>query len=304
MNRYPEGISLDIGVSCNNNCIFCVNSRGCENIKDLPLAKIKNKMKEIRYFLDGIIINGGEPAIRKDIVEIIEYARQINFKEIMMISNARMFCYDSLCKSLVNAGLGLVFVTIQAQDKYLHDKQTLVKGSFLETVQGIKNLKKYGIEVYTNTVINKMNYKDIPALPMLLSSLKVDFSKLSFIRFKGNAKANKENLFIRMTDVIPYIKKAADNFIKLKKGFVIQEIPFCVIRSHIKHIRKGQKFPVIIKTQPDGDKFLRKYYRGGNIKRAACKECVYYGACLGPWQEYVKYFGWSEFKPLDNEQFN
>lgn len=304
IDRFSEGISIDIGFSCNNNCVFCVNER--DNFKDMDLStiEVKNMMSEVKEFFNGIIINGGEPTIRKDIIELIYYAKDLKFKVIMMISNGRMFSYKDLCKRLYKAGLRLVFVTLQASTAELHDSMTKVKGSFEQTINGIKNLKRYGIEVYINTVINKLNYKNLPQIPFLLSELGVDFSKLSFIRIRGNVEKNKDWLVIRMIDVVPYVKRAAENFIKLKRDFVIQEIPACVMRSYIEYIRKGPKMPPIDTTQPTSDRFMRKYYRSGNIKRKKCIECVSYNECLGPWEEYTKYFGWDEFNPITNVGFS
>lgn len=298
MKRFPEGISIDIGFSCNNNCVFCVNHRNDFKNTDLSSLEVKNMMKEVKEFFDGIIINGGEPTVRKDILELIQFAKQLRFKAIMMISNGRMFSYEDFCKSLFKAGLRLVFVTLQGSTPKLHDTMTKVEGSFRQTIKGIKNLKKYGVEVHTNTVISKLNYKDLPRLPFLLSELNVDFSKLSFIRIKGNAQYNKDWLVGKMSEAVPYVKLSAENFIKLKKDFVIQEIPLCIMGNYIEYTRRGAKMPSIDTTTHDSDIFMKKYYRGGNIKRKECMKCTYSDGCLGPWEEYIKYFGWDEFKPV------
>lgn len=298
MRRFPEGISIDIGFSCNNNCVFCVNTRNNSKNLDLPFDEVKNMISEVRNFFDGIIFNGGEPTIRDDIVKLVQFAKKLRFKAIMMISNGRMFSYDGLCKSLIKAGLNLVFITLQATTEQLHDTQTSVEGSFTQTINGIKKLKKYGIRVHTNTVINSLNYKDLSRFPFLLSKLGVDFSKLSHMRIMGNAEKNRDLLSVRMMDVVPYVKLAAKNFRKLKMDFIIQEIPSCVMRSYIKYVRKGSKMPPIEDTQSQADRFKKKYYRGGNIKRKECMKCIFYNDCLGPWQEYIKYFGWDEFKPI------
>jgi cyclic pyranopterin phosphate synthase len=298
IDRFTEGISIDIGLSCNNNCIFCVNQRDDSKCKDLSTDEVKNMMREVKKFFDGIFINGGEPTIRKDIIELIYYAKDLGFKAIMMISNGRMFSYDKFCKKLYNAGLRLVFVTLQATTADLHDAMTKVKGSFEQTINGIKNLKKYGIEVYTNTVINKLNYKDLPELPFLLSKLNVQYCKLSFVRIKGNAQKNRDWIVPRISEVVPYVRLAAENFIKLKMDFIIQEIPACVMKTHIQYLRKGKKMPYIDPNHPKADEFLKKYGREGNIKLNQCRKCLYDNGCLGPWEEYIRYFGDSEFKPI------
>lgn len=297
IDKFSEGISIDIGYSCNNNCVFCVNERN--NFKDIDLStkEVKNMIGEVKEFFDGIFINGGEPTIRKDIVELICYAKKIGFKAIMMISNARLFSYDNFCRHLYKAGLRLVFVTLQASNAKLHDSMTKIKGSFEQTINGIRNLKRCGIEAYTNTVINTLNYKDLPQIPFLLSRLNVNFAKLSFIRIKGNAEKNRDWIVPRISEVVPYIRLAAENFIKLEEDFIIQEIPPCVMKTHIQYIRKGKKMPSVYPS-------AEKYYRGGNVKREECIECIYYNECLGPWEEYIKYFGWDEFRPITNAKYD
>ena len=122
MNNIFEGIAIDICFDCNNNCIFCVNERkGNKNI-DKTTSQVKHMMQEVKQFFGGIIINGGEPTIRKDIVELILFAKRLKFKAIMMISNGRMFSYEGFCLKVLKAGLNTAFVTLQASNAGLHDR--------------------------------------------------------------------------------------------------------------------------------------------------------------------------------------
>lgn len=301
IDRYSEGIAIDIGFSCNNNCLFCVNETDHIRNLDLPTCEVKAMLQETKAFFDGIIFNGGEPSIRTDIVELVSYAKEIGFKTIMMISNGRMFAYPDFCVRLFSAGLNLVFVTIEASHAALHDRLTAVKGSFNETIQGIRNLKKNGTEVYTNTVINKINCPDLPNLPLLLSRLGISYAKLSFIRAKGSNLQKKGigTIVPKIGDVVPFVRKTADNFIKLGLDFTIQEIPPCVMKTHIPWIRKGAKMPQLktLAANKEGS-FIKKYGRGGNLKLPHCLSCIYDKECLGPWGEYVAHFGGHEFMPV------
>lgn len=301
IDRYREGIAIDIGFSCNNNCIFCVNEQGHLRSFDLSTGEVRAMLEEIKTFFDGIIFNGGEPSIRPDIVDLVSYAKKIGFKTIMLISNGRMFAYPDYCAYLFAAGLNLVFVTIEASCAALHDRLTTVKGSFKETIQGIRNLKKSGIEVYTNTVINKINYRNLPHLPLFLARLNIPYAKLSFIRAKGSNLRKKgiDTIVPNIRDVVPFVRKTADNFIKLGLDFTIQEIPPCIMKTHIPWIRKGAKMPQL--QVPPGRKkedFIKKYDRRGNIKLPHCRSCCYDNECLGPWEEYTDHFGTHEFTPV------
>lgn len=299
MKRFPEGIAIDIGFICNNNCVFCVQNNMGPKRTNLTTSEAKKMMREVREFFNNIIFNGGEPTIREDIIDLVHYAKQIGFESIMLISNARMFSYDAFCKKMILAGLRLVFITLEASNERLHDKLTTVKGSFQQTIAGIKNLKKYGLEVHTNTVINKLNHRDLKNLPYLMKDLGVDFSKLSFMRFSGdNFEKNAAYITIRMSEIVPSIRRAAEAFKKVKKEFIIQEIPACVMKTHIACLRMGKKIPKINTKHPHSKNFITKYKRDGNIKLPQCESCFFNENCLGPWQEYIEYFGQKEFQPI------
>ena len=78
------------GYTCNNRCIFCINY----NKRDIPPPSTKEIKKEIfsakkrgSTYLELI---GGEPTIRQDIIELIEFAKTIGFDTIMIATNGRM----------------------------------------------------------------------------------------------------------------------------------------------------------------------------------------------------------------------
>jgi len=69
---------VKVGFSCNNNCLFCFIPK---KTIDRNTREIKNTLLQCK--IDGvekIVITGGEPTIRKDIIQILEYAKNLGFK--------------------------------------------------------------------------------------------------------------------------------------------------------------------------------------------------------------------------------
>ena len=77
---------LFLWYSCNNNCLFCRNSHKRKKIKDKSTLEIKKDIitakKEGSDYLELI---GGEPTIRKDIFNIVSFAKKIGFDTIIGI---------------------------------------------------------------------------------------------------------------------------------------------------------------------------------------------------------------------------
>ena len=76
-------ICFEVSSICNMDCKFCfANWR--EKRKQLPLEKvifIIDKLKE--YGVEAINLTGGDPLVRKDIVEICKHCRKLGITPII-----------------------------------------------------------------------------------------------------------------------------------------------------------------------------------------------------------------------------
>ena len=82
-----------LGYGCNNNCVFCMNYEK----RDLPEVNSKEIKKEIleakQRGRDYLELIGGEPTIRSDILDLISFAKKLNFETIHITTNGRIFSY-------------------------------------------------------------------------------------------------------------------------------------------------------------------------------------------------------------------
>lgn len=160
--------------NCNNRCKFCVQG----NKRSLYPGKTKNEteniLQEARKDCNSVVFTGGEPAARKDIVDLVSTAKKLGFEIIQIQTNGRMFYYKKFCDAIILAGANEFSPAIHGHNAKLHDYLTGSKGSFEQSIEGIKNLKERNQIVITNTVITKFNYRFLPQIAKLLVSLKVD----------------------------------------------------------------------------------------------------------------------------------
>jgi MoaA/NifB/PqqE/SkfB family radical SAM enzyme len=293
---------IKVSFSCNNHCLFCVQGKKREEIKDKTYQEIKREMRQAIKDCQSIVLTGGEPTIRPDFLEIVMYAKKLGFGTIQIQTNGRMFAYREFCEKTIKAGANQFSPALHGHIAELHDYLTAAKGSFEQTTRGIRNLKKLGQQVVANTVVTKSNYRHLPEIAKLLNNLGVDQYQFAFVHPTGSAFSNFESIVPRMTLIEPYIKKGLDIGIENKKTVMTEAIPYCFMRGYEKYIaEKIIPDTKIFDYQKIIEDFTEKRRTEGKTKGPNCQNCFYNEICEGPWREYPEKLGWNEFIPVKKE---
>jgi MoaA/NifB/PqqE/SkfB family radical SAM enzyme len=246
-----------------------------------------------------VCFTGGEVTIRKDIVELVSFAKKTGYDEIMIQTNGRKFSSLSFTKEIVKAGANQFGLSIHGHNSQLHDYFTQRPGSFEETVKGVKNIIKTGQRVATNSVVNKLNYRFLPELAKLLVDLGVSQYQLAFIHINGAAWTNFDQLVPRISLTIPPLIKALNYGIQRRIITFTEAYPYCLIKGYelclsehhipdrtiIKEYGRSYDFDPIRKNE-------------AKMKFPQCRQCDYNNQCEGTWKEYPERFGYEEFKPI------
>jgi|GEM_PF-233226 len=292
---------IKVGFSCNNHCLFCVQGKKRDKFGDKELGEIKKEMDQAIKDCQGIVLTGGEPTIRPDILEIVGYAKKLGFQVIQIQSNGRMFAYQDFCEKAIKSGANEFSPALHGHISDLHDYLTTAKGSFDQTVKGIQNLKKLGQKVVTNTVITKSNYRHLPEIAKLLVSLGVDQYQFAFVHPLGSAYENFGSIVPRMSLIEPFIKRGLDIGIKKGKIVMTEAIPYCFMKNYEGFIAE-RIIPEtkIFDYRKIVDDFTKARQNEGKAKGKNCQNCFYNKICEGPWREYPEKLGWAEFVHVKN----
>lgn len=299
MNKEYKRVDIKTGFICNNNCKFCVQADNkCKGNRSFE--EIKKDLIESRKRCEGVVLTGGEVTIRKDFFEIVTLAKEIGYKSIQIQTNGRMFSSLEFCKKTIEAGATEFSPAIHGYCAEQHDFLTQSKGSFNQTVKGIKNLKSLGAYVITNTVVVKPNYATIPEIAKLLFKLKVDQFQFAFVHPMGNALKNFENIVPSISLAAPYICKGLQRGINAKIKVMAEAMPYCLMKGYEKYIAEN----VMPETEIKGKEyqntisFTKQRKEEGKLKFPQCNQCKYNLICEGPWREYPEKRGNSEFIPI------
>ena len=172
---------------CNCNCIMCSVAIMINRSKEedynfhkpfSDVVKDINKAKDLGVQI--FAISGGEPTLRKDLLDIVKYAKSVGIPEIEIQSNGRMYFYKKYCQRLINAGASIFVISFHSHKSDIYDKMMGVPGTYKQVVQGIKNLNDLGQSPKINLVHTMFNYKHLEDLiKFLLSNFKIQ--KIRFI---------------------------------------------------------------------------------------------------------------------------
>jgi len=298
-------VDIKVGYTCNNDCLHCVTADK-RRYGDLSAEQIK---REIAFYSDRgeavLVITGGEPTIRPELVEIVRYARATGFRHIELQTNARALADGDLARALADAGLTSALVALHAPVAEAHDRITQRPGGFAETVQGIRNLVAAGVQVRMNMVISLLNLGSVEEMvPFLAAGLpEVRLGQLTFPHPDGNALANFDLIVPRLAEAAEVVVRTLRRGLRRQIWFMVEAIPPCLLPGFEKHNLELRGLEVVgtdvASGAPDGRiTDYRQLLRAEKEKGEQCARCCLGAVCDGIWKQYADRFGTAELRPL------
>jgi uncharacterized radical SAM superfamily Fe-S cluster-containing enzyme len=141
---------IDITNKCNLSCPICFASASNKNeLYEPTLETIGNMLKFLKRQERpplAVMFAGGEPTIRKDIVEIVKIAHELEFMILLATNGLRMSQDPELVRQLKEAGLNIVYLQFDGLTDSPYEKLRGVK--LLQNKLQLVNLcRKYDIEI-------------------------------------------------------------------------------------------------------------------------------------------------------------
>ncbi|HRY52551.1 MAG TPA: radical SAM protein [Candidatus Portnoybacteria bacterium] len=297
---------------CNCKCIMCSvglqiqRSMGStdyhavrpheEIIKDIEKAKKMNAR--------GFAFSGGEPNLRRDLPELVAYAKKMGLEHIEVQSNGRIYAYKDYCKKLIDSGVNNFVVSFHSYLEDVADKIMGVPGTYKQAFQGIKNLNELGQKVKINIVLMKLNYGHLEeTVKFFLNNFDVEEFRFTMTMIEGNV-ANNTDIMAKMSEVAPHICRAIDISNEMSQGKVgcfVYNMVSCLVPGQERYINDlGQLDTVLV--GPEFETSLDESRKGKKIKSPVCRKCKYDKVCYGVWRSYAEAFGLEELKPVKEKQ--
>ncbi len=157
-NRKINYLRISVTDRCNLRCIYCMPEEGVKLLSHqdiLTFDEIVEVTKAaVRKGVDKIRITGGEPLVRKGIVDLVEMIGKIEgIKDYSITTNAILL--DKFADDLAKAGLQRVNISLDTlnPEKF---KELTRGGDIQKVFDGIEAAKKAGLEpIKVNCVIKE-----------------------------------------------------------------------------------------------------------------------------------------------------
>ncbi len=202
-------------LTCNAKCKHCGSSAETKQYDgELTTDEIKNTFKQIANDMDAnkILINvtGGEPLVRKDLFEVMEYAtNELKFHWGMTTNG--ILLNDENIEKLKKSNMETISISVDGLEE-THDNFRGVKGSYKTIINNINKLKQANFvnHIQVTTVFHKENINQLEELYKVMLGLELDSWRLISMDPIGRANDN-DNLALNGEE----IKQLLD-FIKYK----------------------------------------------------------------------------------------
>jgi len=163
----PFNVMFELTYNCNEQCIHCFNpgasrndsEKSTRNTKELSLSDYKRIIDELAEMgVVRITLTGGDPFVKKDIWEIIQYIYDKDFALDIFTNGIYLFENEKVIK-LSKYYPRSIGISIYSGEAHIHELITRKLGSFEKSLSVIKSLTDLAIPVMIKCPITKVNVK-------------------------------------------------------------------------------------------------------------------------------------------------
>ena len=189
----PFGLLAELTYRCPLACPYCSNPLNLADYGDeLTTAEWRRVLAEAHEL--GVLqlhFSGGEPLLRRDLVELTETACELGMYTNLITSALGL--NGRRAEQLRAAGLDHVQISIQADEAAVSDR---IAGtpSFDRKIEAARLVKKLGWPLTLNVVLHRQNIDRVAAVLRLAEELEADRLELANTQYYGWAWRNRDAL--------------------------------------------------------------------------------------------------------------
>lgn len=267
-----------VGGQCNNDCTYCKQKDSRESLAKEAILSQLSWFKE----RENLEIFGGEPTLRRDLIELIRVVRNGGFKRIKLVTNARVLTDWNAARALIAEGVYFFEVKVWSTVPPIHDGITKVQGSLAHTILGIQNLRRvnrlnnreFKAFIALRIPLCRENYQTLEETIRVLLPLEIDRVIVSMV-----------DPDISLEEAAYFVHNACEFGIFNKVWVQTEGMPFCLMGGFEHHISE-----------------VFKQVKEGYAKPETCNQCVYNQVCLGVFKENLS-TAQGSLKPLKSSPY-
>ena len=164
LNRKIEYMRISVTDRCNLRCVYCMPEEGIENISHEEILSYDEIIRICKCIanlgIKKIKITGGEPLVRKDIIDLIKEIKEIDGIDEVTITTNGVLLYE-MADQLYEAGIDAINISLDTlnRDKFLKITR---RDKYENVSMAIDKLIDLGVRVKINCLaIKEHNLSEI-----------------------------------------------------------------------------------------------------------------------------------------------
>jgi radical SAM protein with 4Fe4S-binding SPASM domain len=217
----PYLIALNLTKRCNLKCAHCyldATTKAGGGSDELTTDECLRLIEQIADVNRGclLVITGGEPLVRPDILDIARHAVSLGF--MVVFGTNGMLISDEVAKTLVEIGVMGVGISIDSLDPAKHNAFRGVPGAWEAAVAGIEACKRNGLQFQVHFSAQPMNYKELPDVIDWAYRLGARVLNVFFMVCTGRGEELTDITPAQYEEVLSYLVTCQDNY----KGMLVR----------------------------------------------------------------------------------
>jgi radical SAM protein with 4Fe4S-binding SPASM domain len=168
----PLSVQLDLTYRCNERCVHCyLDHDDHGEMTTTEIKELLDQMADAGVFY--LTVSGGEIMMRRDFFEILEHARLRTF--CIKLKTNGVLIRKKEAQRLRELGVESVQISIYSHRPEVHDAITKMPGSFRQSIEAVRLLRKHRIHVDMANVLMIHNVHDYDGVKALAAELGSQF---------------------------------------------------------------------------------------------------------------------------------
>ncbi|WP_290899918.1 TIGR04053 family radical SAM/SPASM domain-containing protein [Ferroglobus sp.] len=166
--------------------------------------KVVDQLREFGEPYPLLVITGGDPLMRDDVFDIIEYASKSGIRTAIAFSGTKLATKQRLEK-LKEAGVARIAISLDGSTSEIHDYFRGVTGTFETSLEILEMAKEIGISRQINTTVTTFNMLDLPNIMRIGIDYEIALWDVFFIVPTGRAKVEYMPSSQEFEDVLNFL---------------------------------------------------------------------------------------------------
>lgn len=190
LNRDPFIVFWELTRACALACLHCrAEAQPRRHPQELGAAECHALLDELARFDRPpiVILSGGDPFMRRDLFDIVRYARQLNLT-VAVAPSATALVTERRLAHLVELGVSSISLSLDGAGPPVHDAFRGFPGTFDRTIGIAEAARRAGLSFQINTTVSRRTWTDLGLMATVIEEIGASTWDLFFLVPTGRAR--------------------------------------------------------------------------------------------------------------------